>query len=102
MENPDGLPTYPLASIAVDFAGPDGQPFRVDHRSLDNALALPTNSTALLLISSSWFLEEPCGSSAPPIWSKNSYGFTLIVFGSSGIPVKTGHHFEVGLIIPIV
>jgi hypothetical protein len=60
MENPDGLttglgqpcglPTYPRASKAVDFARPDGQPFQVAHRSLDNALALPTKPTAVLLL----------------------------------------------------
>jgi hypothetical protein len=50
LDNPFGLPTYPRASRAVDFARPDGQPFQVAHRSLDNALALPTKPTAVLLV----------------------------------------------------
>jgi hypothetical protein len=51
MDNPNGLPTglgqryalptYPRAPIVVDFAGPDGQPQWVAHRSLDNAERCP-------------------------------------------------------------
>src|SRR5918992_5178496 len=52
---PFGLTTYPRASRAVDFAGPDGQPLQVAHRSLDNARALPTKPTAVLLIFSLHF-----------------------------------------------
>ena len=68
---PFGLTTYPRASRAVDFAGPDGQPFQVAHRSLDNALALPTKPTAVLLIFSLHF-QNLYNSSVPERDSKQS------------------------------